>query len=508
VSGQPPLDELLGPLLERAGVGIALLDESARYLYVNERLAEINRLPAADHIGRTLAEAIPHISEVVERLHGEVLRTGKPVLNVQIAGSTPGTPENTWQVSYLPLDLGGARAVGVVLVDVSERVRAVAEARRRTRQHAAVADLGQRSLAGGPTHELLDAACKALTRELGADLAGVLEFATTRDHLVMCAGTGWPDGAVGAVTAQVGRGSQAGFTLMLGAPVLTSDLETESRFTVSESIIAQGARSTISTPIPGAAAPFGVLGVFSRRRAHFDEDDAGFVRAVANVLGAAVMNEDHARALEKLSAQRGRLVAQGLEAGEREQRQVATVLHDDVLQHLLFARQELADAELDPTAVERARVSVGEAAALLRRVVAGLHPVTLAHAGLTAALENLATDQAARAGIDISVAVDPAAERTHDRLIVTIVRELLTNVAKHARATRAAVTVSAADGHVGVLVADDGVGLSPEVLDPALSLGNIGLATTRERVEALGGSARITSGLGKRGAAVEIRLPH
>jgi signal transduction histidine kinase len=502
-----PAELPLGPILEQAGVGIAILDEEARYLYVNERLAKANGKPAAEHIGRPLSDMIPHIAATVGPLHAKVIETRSPVLNLQIAGSTPGEPDKTWQVSYLPVEAGGRPAVGVVLIDVSERERAAAETRRRVRQHAAAADLGQRGLAGASSGELMSAATDALTRELDAEFAGVLEFATTRAHLVMCAGSGWPPGAVGAVTAQVGRGSQAGFTLMQGEPVLCDDLETESRFEVSEGIRAHGARSTISTPIPGEGGPFGVLGVFSRRRAHFDSDDASFVRAVANVLGANIVREDQASALEKLSAQRGRLVARGLDASERDRSRVADVLHDDVLQHLLFARQELAAASADPAATERALVSVDEAAGLLRRAVSGLQPVTLGHAGLTVALESLASDHGARAGIPIAVRVDEAAERRHDRLVVSLVRELLANVTTHAQASRAVVTVTADDGHVELSVADDGIGLRPDALDAALSSGHVGLAAARERVEAVGGAIRTAAGLDGRGAQVRITLP-
>lgn len=500
-------EQLLGPLLEEAGVGLAVLDAGARYLYVNSCLASANGTPVERHLGRTIHEVIPHVSATVAQLHSRVLASGSPVLNVQAAGTTPGALQKTWQVSYLPLEAEGRPAVGVVLIDVSERQRAMADASRRARQSAAVADLGQLGLSGGSAADLLTAATDAVTRELDADFAGVLEFAETRDHLVMCAGTGWPEGAVGAITAQVGLRSQAGFTLVEGGPVVSDDLATESRFHVSGAMRAQGARSAISTPIPGDDAPFGVLGVFSRRPSHFDRHDAGFVRAVANVLGAAVMQEAHERALETLSAQRGRLVAQGLDAGEREQRQVADVLHDDVLQHLLFARQELADAGAEPAALERARASVDEAAELLRRVVAGLHPVTLAHAGLAAALETLARDHSARAGVDIAVEVEEECAGEYDRLLLSLARELLTNVAKHAQASRAAVSVRAAGGWVELRVADDGVGLRPDAFDSALAVGSIGLAAMRERAEALGGNARIGTGLDGRGATVEIRLP-
>jgi PAS domain S-box-containing protein len=500
-------DSMLGPLLEQAAVGIAVLDADGRYLYVNERLAEINGVPLAEHIGRRFHDVLPHLADTVGRFHGQVLSTGQAARNVQVRGSTRGMPDRVWQVSYLPMEVDGRPAVGAVLVDVTDREQALLERQRRVGQHAAVADLGQRALSGMPVDELMEAATELLKRELDADMAAVLEFDDGREALVMCSGSGFPEGAVGRLTAGLGRGSQAGFTLMSDNVVLSPDLQRETRFEISAGMREQNARSTISTPIPGAGEPYGVLGVFSRQVDHFDEDDASFVRAVANLLGHAVVREAQSHALAAMSGQRGRLVAQALEAGEREQRSVADVLHDDVLQHLLFARQELSDSAADAQSVARARASVDEAAGLLRRVVAGLHPITLSHAGLAAALEHLAGEHHARTGLQTSVVVDPEAEGSHDRLVVSLVRELLTNVAKHSGAARAAVSVTVADDCLRLRVADDGRGMTGDAFESALARGNIGLATARERVEALGGMARVCEGLEGRGTSVQIDLP-
>jgi signal transduction histidine kinase len=503
----PPADSLLDPLLERATVAIGILDAGQRYLYVNRPLADINGVSVEDHLGRTLHEVIPHIADQVAGFHEQVMSTGTALRDVQVRGSTPGRPDSIWQVSYFPLELDGGPAVGAVLLDVTSREQAMAETQRRVRQHAAVADLGQRALSGLAIDDLMETITDRLRRELDAEMAGVLKFAPDREQLIMCSGAGFPEGAVGRLTADLGRRSQAGYTLMTGGTVLTRDLDTEDRFEISPGMRAQGARSTISTPIPGADEPYGVLGVFSLRPNHFDEDDAGFVRAVANVLGHAVVRDEQSRVVAEMSGQRGRLVAQALEAGEREQRQVADVLHDDVLQHLLFARQELSDAGSGDAAVDRARASVEEAAGLLRRVVAGLHPVTLSHAGLAAALKQLAGEHHARGRVRAEVQVEPAAEGVHDRLVVSLVRELLTNVAKHSGAERAVVEVTTAGRGLCITVADDGRGMPGDAIESALAGGKIGLAAARERVEALGGSARVRSGIGGRGTAVEIRLP-
>ena len=309
------------------------------------------------------------------------------------------------------------------------------------------------------------------------------------------------------MTADVGTTSQAGYTLLTDGPVVLRDAATEKRFSLSPQMLAMGITSGISTPIPGDDEPFGVLGVLSTHPHRFDDADAALVRAAANVLGAAVVRDRQAAELLRLAEQRGALVAQALDAGEREQRRVADVLHDEVLQHVLVARLEVANLDGDPETKERIQTSMDAAASFLRAVVGGLHPVTLARAGLTAALEGLAAEQAARSALVTEVRVDPAAEGVHDRLVMSLARELLTNVVKHAGATRARVFVRATESAITLEVADDGSGLPPDAFDAALSRRNVGLATARERVAAVGGRTTVAAGIDGRGAGVHITLP-
>jgi two-component system NarL family sensor kinase len=83
----------------------------------------------------------------------------------------------------------------------------------------------------------------------------------------------------------------------------------------------------------------------------------------------------------------------------------------------------------------------------------------------------------------------------------------MTNVAKHSGAGRALVEVGVAGGELRVAVSDDGHGMPDDAIESALVNGKIGLATARERVEALGGMARVCTGLEGRGTCVEVRLP-
>jgi two-component system NarL family sensor kinase len=103
--------------------------------------------------------------------------------------------------------------------------------------------------------------------------------------------------------------------------------------------------------------------------------------------------------------------------------------------------------------------------------------------------------------------VDDRAAGVHDRVTLAIVRELLTNVVKHAHATRVSVDVrSISTGATRITVKDNGVGLPPSRIREALSEGHVGLALVGARAEALGGTFSVTAKQ-ERGTAATVVLP-
>jgi len=191
---------------------------------------------------------------------------------------------------------------------------------------------------------------------------------------------------------------------------------------------------------------------------------------------------------------RQQFVAQVMEAEDRARRRIAQLIHDDALQSLLAANQDLMEAAPGREQVMRAHEVVSGTIAQLREAMLALHPVTLERGGLEQALVAVAR-QAERqcAGLSVSVEIDPAALGDNDELVLAILRELLSNVARHSRATTATVEVRSADGSVELVVADDGEGMDPERRREALSEGHIGLASVTQRIEANGGELRLES---------------
>jgi PAS domain S-box-containing protein len=192
------------------------------------------------------------------------------------------------------LDRQDRDALATVVHEIDDMVRTL---RARTRQQAAVAELGQRALSGADVPSLLDEAARLVARGLGAEFGSVLELAA--DRLVLRAGAGWDAGVVGQT---VPLRSQAGYTLRSKEPVLVEDLRTESRFPLTPILRRHGARSGASVTIPGAEGPFGVLAVHDRQPRTFTAEDLHFLRSLTNALGSAIRQRDAERLLREAEA--------------------------------------------------------------------------------------------------------------------------------------------------------------------------------------------------------------
>jgi two-component system, NarL family, sensor kinase len=243
--------------------------------------------------------------------------------------------------------------------------------------------------------------------------------------------------------------------------------------------------------------------------ARFIATQAGFLAWVG--LGCALLSLLLARRTElvsRLAAERSQLLADALEAEQRERRALAEALHDHALQNLLSARHELEEAgEVSAhPALDRADTALVETVGQLRETVSELHPYVLEEAGLKAALRSIAQQAATRGGLALQLDLRYDTPHAREALLFSAARELLTNVVRHAAADRVTVRLVDAGDQLELTVEDDGRGFPPERLAQQLANGHVGLASQRFRVEAAGGSMWIASAPGK-GTRVAIRLP-
>ncbi|VBA42656.1 putative sensor histidine kinase NarS [Mycobacterium attenuatum] len=211
----------------------------------------------------------------------------------------------------------------------------------------------------------------------------------------------------------------------------------------------------------------------------------------ATALVVVRIEERHVRSVAGLSALREELLAQTMTASEVLQRRISESIHDGPLQDVLAARQELVELQTawpGDERVDRALAGLQDASERLRQATFELHPAVLEQVGLGAAVEQLAASTAARSGINVSIDIDYPVRNEIDPIVFGVARELLSNVVRHSRAHNASVSLGITDGVCVLDVADDGVGISGDIMARRLGEGHIGLASHRARVDAAGGT--------------------
>jgi diguanylate cyclase (GGDEF)-like protein len=166
------------------------------------------------------------------------------------------------------------------------------ESRLLVHQQQEVARFGQLALGGAEVGELLAEAMRILERVLEIDVGGVLQPVEGQDELLIRAASGLPKETIGVGRVPGGAGSQAGYALATGEPVIVEDWRDERRFGQPIQLAERGIRSGAAVTIRGQGEPFGVLAAQSRMPHRFTPRDVSFMQALANVLANAIERRD------------------------------------------------------------------------------------------------------------------------------------------------------------------------------------------------------------------------
>jgi len=289
-------------------------------------------------------------------------------------------------------------------------------------------------------------------------------------------------------------------------PVFVTDIETDPLWErYRELVRPYGLRACWSFPIRATEGHvLGTFAVYYREPRAPDTSSRELIERAAHVAGIAIER----RALDDQL----RALSQRIEAVREEERtHIAREIHDEL-------GQALTALKLDIAWIAR-RVQAGEVSAKLdemsvatdaiisavRRIAAELRPGILDHLGLAAALEWQAEEFSTRTNIPCQVRAqigDLILERELATTVFRIFQEALTNIARHASATRVDVDLRLERGHLKLEVVDDGVGV-PEIAPRNSTLGLLGM---RERARRLGGDCTIRR-REPRGTIVALSVP-
>ncbi len=158
------------------------------------------------------------------------------------------------------------------------------------RQQVVLARFGELALRSNDLDESLTEACRLVGEGLGTDLAKVMELQEDGATLLVRAGVGWKPGVVGEVTLKAMNGTSEDYVLRTGEPMISPDIEQETRFSYPPFLVENGVRAVVKVVIIGGEGrpPFGILQIDSRKPRQFTDENVTFLRSYANLLAAAV----------------------------------------------------------------------------------------------------------------------------------------------------------------------------------------------------------------------------
>ncbi|MFC2034304.1 histidine kinase N-terminal 7TM domain-containing protein [Chloroflexota bacterium] len=272
-------------------------------------------------------------------------------------------------------------------------------------------------------------------------------------------------------------------------------------------------------PIRSKGKLIGILALGQKQSdTSFSDEEADLLMAMANEAAVVV---DNARMLDSLKSQQlqvEQLLAQVVLAQEEERNRISIDLHDGVAQWLVAASYRIQSFSHGLTGKESSETrddltnmesTINKSLKELRRVVIGLRPPALDELGLSHALmqslEDLKVD-----GIECNFSQDGTLVRLPSSMEIAayrVVQETLSNIRKHAKASKVELYLQFLENNLMVEIRDNGKGFDlSQTLGSAISVGHMGLLGMKQRAEMLGGDIRIKTREGK-GTIITLTLP-
>jgi PAS domain S-box-containing protein len=495
----------LHQLYRNMPVGLALMDRAFRFVRINDQLAEINGKPAAEHLGRTLREIVPGLAGEVESLYRRVLETGKPVLNVEIRGTTPAAPEveRDWLANFYPLQLedGSIQGIGAMVQDITERKGVEQALQARYQELQWFQEISQAIL---KSENLQSTAATILDKALSissCDLGIIRLLNRTTGMLESVASRGYRDPEnllrhhrfpKDLMTQELMR-----TFALIKKPVVVENVQDIAGLRTFKN---ENVRSLIMIPLMAGGEILGLFQVGSRTPRKFESNLVSLLETVGSNLGVAVQKS---RLLEETLASQSQLRSLSrrlVEAQEIERRSIARELHDEIGQILTGLKFTLAIGPQSgenraDTKLEEALKMVDDLMGRVRELSLRFRPAMLDDLGLVPALLWYFQSYTAQTGVQVNFEHSGLESRVAPELETAayrIIQEALTNVARHAAIKETRVSCQLNHGALRVEIQDRGIGFSANAIAPEAA----GLSGMKERAASLGGALTIESAPG------------
>ncbi|MBC8096612.1 MAG: GAF domain-containing protein [Akkermansiaceae bacterium] len=417
--------------------------------------------------------------------------------------------------------------------ELAERKRAEQRVQYLNRVYAVLSDINQTIIREKDPQAMLAAACRIAVEKGQFRMAWIGLADSPTPHIKLVAHAGATADTLNIVNALLGSDPsrcECSFTLQAlqtGTHAVCNDIAHDPQAeSWREAALQRDYRAMASLPLKADDQVIGTFNLYAGELGFFDEAELRLLDELALDLSFALKvyerEQERVRAEEALrdSTRQLRALTALMETlREQERIRISREIHDELGQKLTGLKMDLywlenrleqiPDEKLRTTMEEKlitASATADETMVTVQRIAAELRPAMLDSLGLISTLRYEAKQFEARTGtpVILNLPTDPVSlDNTVATTTYRIFQEVLTNVARHAQATKVQAALEVTDGKLRLRVEDNGIGVSPEDLLNTRSLGLLGMT---ERAALLNGSVRVEGAPGQ-GTIVRLEIP-
>jgi PAS domain S-box-containing protein len=488
-----------------------LIAPGGAILASNEMVARAAGIDVDEMIGASIEDFLsPDLLEIGTARANQVQSSGEAI---RFQAEREGA---TLDISIYPVfDAQGELARFAVFArDITEQIKTRQAIEQRSRELAALNEIGQAVISTLDLQEMLTLIAEHTNQLMGMAATSIVLREEADDGLYFAAASGEGADAIVGQRLAIDQGI-AGWVIQHGKPVLIPDVSKDARWYGSlDAQTGFSTRSLLCVPLKSKERTIGALEALNKPDG-FTQADLHLLSTLAAPVATAIEN---ARLFKEVRVGREQLQSLSrrlVEMQEAERAHVARELHDETGQALsgMLLSLSLLEQEADQPKAVKDRTSellvlVDDMLENLHRLAMNLRPATLDHLGLLPTLEQYVETFEEQYNIETQFEiVGLGSDRLPPEMetaLYRIVQESLTNVARHAQATRVDVLVARRDDQVVTIVEDNGSGFDPE---SAMQTSRLGLLGMRERAEMLNGRLVIESVPGS-GTTVLVEVPY
>jgi PAS domain S-box-containing protein len=493
-----------------------------RVVYVNPSGAKLFGFDRVDDLlGRSIWDFVDaKYQSIVEKRWGGMTGASPPPPPIEMELHRVNNQSIDVEITAIPFLYMGQPAIQAVFHDITTRKLVEDQIRHRNIELAALNSIAATVSQSLELGKILDDSLEGLVQLdiLGEDTQGMIFLCEENsDILTLAAHRGAPENHPCLENPPRVGECLCGLAVELGEPVISVDCFQDARHT--RNWPEMDGHNDVCLPLKVRGNVLGAIDVRLPAFKDIDENVVELLSSVADQISVAIENarlfEEVRSQSEHLRTLSGRLA----EAEDAERQRIAMELHDQAGESLTILginlgiiRKLLTDTDQNELQkyVDESLVLVDTTTERIRDLLSELRPPMLDEGGLLTTLRWYGARFSERAGIEVVVSGDEPIPRLPARSEIALFRittEALTNVAKHASATRVIVAVECDEEIFRLMISDDGIGFDTNLpMHEDQDMG-WGLITMSERAESVGGKLRIESCISNGGTRIITEVP-